>query len=122
MAELRSSALGDTRTKNWIGWGSRRRLFYTRVDTRLKPVVIPTDVIKQSTIIALAPRWVDGNHNLHDWLGRDGSKSPANKLRKQRKEKDTIHQDEGPRSTGVFGTIESVKGRAREEEEVQGSE
>ncbi|WKX92292.1 hypothetical protein Q1695_010376 [Nippostrongylus brasiliensis] len=54
----------------WSGWGSRRRLFYTGVDTRLKPVVIPTDVIKQSTIIELAPRWVNGNHNAHDWLGR----------------------------------------------------
>ncbi|WKX92455.1 hypothetical protein Q1695_010465 [Nippostrongylus brasiliensis] len=62
MAQLRSAALGDTRTKKWI--------CLRGVDIRLKPVLISIDVIKKSTMIALAPRWVNGNRNPHDWLGR----------------------------------------------------
>ncbi|WKX92498.1 hypothetical protein Q1695_010490 [Nippostrongylus brasiliensis] len=80
--------------------GKPSSTFCIGVDTRLKPVLLSIDVIVKSMMIALAPRWVNGNRNPHDWLGREGSMNPASKQRKQRQEKDTIHQDEGSRSTG----------------------
>ncbi|VDL83378.1 unnamed protein product [Nippostrongylus brasiliensis] len=128
MAQLRSAALGDTRTKKWIG-----------VDIRLKPVLIPTDVIKNaqqyvlqidddrtgSTLGQRQPQPARLAREIPEPLPgvpksavgylrlavRDGSMNPASK---QRKKEDIIHQDEGPRSTGMFGVKESVKGRKRE--------
>ncbi|WKX92499.1 hypothetical protein Q1695_010490 [Nippostrongylus brasiliensis] len=105
MAQLRSAALGDIRTKKWMvgkGFDFRRlsfevvqqapwdapivpisavygsagvdgkpsSTFCIGVDTRLKPVLLSIDVIVKSMMIALAPRWVNGNRNPHDWLGR----------------------------------------------------
>ncbi|VDL81742.1 unnamed protein product [Nippostrongylus brasiliensis] len=50
-------------------------------------------------------------------LSSVGSERWFNESRISKGRKDTP-RDQGPRSTGMFGLIESVKGRTREEEEV----